>query len=81
MMIPARGKKKKLALIIPFLTLLAVMKMKLLLIPILLSVLLLKKLALIAALLLPSLFSTLKACKVGKVLHTIYILFAVNSSN
>ncbi|XP_026734698.1 uncharacterized protein LOC113498740 isoform X2 [Trichoplusia ni] len=59
----ARGKKKKLALIIPFLTLLAVMKMKLLLIPILLSVLLLKKLALIAALLLPSLFSTLKACK------------------
>ncbi|CAH0597878.1 unnamed protein product [Chrysodeixis includens] len=57
----ARGKKKKLALIIPFLTLLAVLKMKLLLIPILLSVLLLKKLALIAALLLPSLFSALES--------------------
>ncbi|XP_047035850.1 uncharacterized protein LOC124641728 [Helicoverpa zea] len=59
----ARGKKKKLAVIIPLLTLFAVLKMKLLLIPILLSVLLIKKLLLIAALLLPSLLSTLKACK------------------
>ncbi|KAJ8715408.1 hypothetical protein PYW07_009890 [Mythimna separata] len=59
----ARGKKKKLAVIIPLLTLFAVLKMKLLLIPILLSVLLIKKLLLIAALLLPSVLSTLKACK------------------
>ncbi|CAH1641641.1 unnamed protein product [Spodoptera littoralis] len=59
----ARGKKKKLAVIVPLLTLFAVLKLKLLLIPILLSVLLIKKLLLIAALLLPSVLSTLKACK------------------
>ncbi|XP_022827645.1 uncharacterized protein LOC111357259 [Spodoptera litura] len=58
-----RGKKKKLAVIVPLLTLFAVLKLKLLLIPILLSVLLIKKLLLIAALLLPSVLSTLKACK------------------
>ncbi|KAL4708542.1 hypothetical protein ACJJTC_014150 [Scirpophaga incertulas] len=59
-----RGKKKKLAIVVPLLTLLAAMKTKLLLIPILLSVLLIKKLLLVAALLLPSLLNTLKACKV-----------------
>ncbi|XP_037295705.1 uncharacterized protein LOC115454627 [Manduca sexta] len=59
----ARGKKKKLAIIIPLLTLLATMKIKFMLIPVLLAVMLIKKLLLIAALLLPSLLSTLKACK------------------
>ncbi|XP_049880838.1 uncharacterized protein LOC126377186 [Pectinophora gossypiella] len=58
-----RGRRKKLALIVPLLTLLAAVKAKLLLIPILLSVLLIKKLLLIGALLLPSLLSTLKHCK------------------
>ncbi|XP_072935393.1 uncharacterized protein Osi1 [Epargyreus clarus] len=58
-----RGKKKKLAILVPLLTLLATMKTKFLLIPILLSVLLIKKLLIIAALLLPGLLSTLKACK------------------
>ncbi|XP_026323062.1 uncharacterized protein LOC113232520 [Hyposmocoma kahamanoa] len=58
-----RGRRKKLALIVPLLTLLAVFKTKVLLVPILLSVLLIKKLLLIAALLLPSLLSTLKHCK------------------
>ncbi|XP_073963099.1 uncharacterized protein isoform X1 [Choristoneura fumiferana] len=58
-----RGRKKKLAVVVPLLTLLAALKTKLLLIPILLSVLLIKKLLLIAALLLPGLLSTLKACK------------------
>ncbi|CAB3257632.1 unnamed protein product [Arctia plantaginis] len=59
----ARGKRKKLAVILPLLTLLATIKTKLLLVPVLLSVLLIKKLLLIAALLLPSVLSTLKACK------------------
>ncbi|XP_075986664.1 uncharacterized protein LOC142983589 isoform X1 [Anticarsia gemmatalis] len=59
----ARGKRKKLAIVVPLLTLLATIKTKLLLIPVLLSVLLIKKLLLIAALLLPSVLSTLKACK------------------
>ncbi|XP_037967632.2 uncharacterized protein LOC105385699 [Plutella xylostella] len=59
-----RGKRKKLALVIPFLTLMAVLKAKLLLLPILLAVLLIKKLLLAAALLIPSLLHTLKACKV-----------------
>ncbi|CAG9138551.1 unnamed protein product [Plutella xylostella] len=58
-----RGKRKKLALVIPFLTLMAVLKAKLLLLPILLAVLLIKKLLLAAALLIPSLLHTLKACK------------------
>ncbi|XP_050685635.1 uncharacterized protein LOC126980057 [Leptidea sinapis] len=58
-----RGKKKRLAIMIPFLNLLATLKTKMLLIPILLGVMLIKKLLLVAALLLPSLFSTLKACK------------------
>ncbi|CAK1541109.1 unnamed protein product [Leptosia nina] len=58
-----RGKKKKLAIMIPFLNLLATLKTKMLLIPILLAVMLIKKLLLVAALLLPSLLSTLKACK------------------
>ncbi|XP_068625358.1 uncharacterized protein Osi1 [Battus philenor] len=59
----ARGKKKKLAVMIPLLNLLATLKTKLLLIPILLAVLLIKKLLLVAALLVPSLLSTLKSCK------------------
>ncbi|KAM3957983.1 uncharacterized protein ACR2FA_008024 [Aphomia sociella] len=58
-----RGRRKKLAIIIPLLTLLAAMKAKLLLVPILLSVMLIKKLLLAAALLVPSLLNTLKACK------------------
>ncbi|XP_046973050.1 uncharacterized protein LOC124539750 [Vanessa cardui] len=58
-----RGKKKKLAIMIPLLNLLATLKTKMLLIPILLGVMLIKKLLLVAALLLPSLLSTLKACK------------------
>ncbi|CAG4970356.1 unnamed protein product [Colias eurytheme] len=58
-----RGKKKKLAIMIPFLNLLATLKTKMLLIPILLGVMLIKKLLLVAALLVPSLLSTLKACK------------------
>ncbi|CAH0721067.1 unnamed protein product, partial [Brenthis ino] len=58
-----RGKKKRLAIMIPLLNLLATMKTKMLLIPILLAVMLIKKLLLIAALLVPSLLSTLKACK------------------
>ncbi|CAF4869329.1 unnamed protein product [Pieris macdunnoughi] len=58
-----RGKKKKLAIMIPFLNLMATLKTKMLLIPILLGVMLIKKLLLVAALLLPSLLSTLKACK------------------
>ncbi|CAG4964252.1 unnamed protein product [Parnassius apollo] len=59
----ARGKKKKLAIMIPLLNLLATLKTKFLLVPILLSVLLIKKLLLVAALLVPSLLSTLKSCK------------------
>ncbi|XP_039760818.1 uncharacterized protein LOC120634368 [Pararge aegeria] len=58
-----RGKRKKLAVMIPLLNLLATLKTKMLLIPILLAVMLIKKLLLVAALLLPSLLSTLKACK------------------
>ncbi|XP_045455336.1 uncharacterized protein LOC123665019 [Melitaea cinxia] len=58
-----RGKKKRLAIMIPFMNLMATLKVKMLLIPILLGVMLLKKLLLVAALLLPSLLSTLKACK------------------
>ncbi|XP_063834608.1 uncharacterized protein LOC135083792 isoform X1 [Ostrinia nubilalis] len=58
-----RGKKNKLAIIVPLLTLLTAIKTKLLLIPVLLAVLLLKKLLLVGALLLPSLLNTLKACK------------------
>ncbi|XP_061380132.1 uncharacterized protein LOC116774904 [Danaus plexippus] len=58
-----RGKKKKLAVMIPLLNLMATMKTKMLLIPILMAVMMIKKLLLIAALLVPSLLSTLKACK------------------
>ncbi|CAH2097099.1 unnamed protein product [Euphydryas editha] len=58
-----RGKRKRLAIMIPFLNLLATLKVKMLLIPILLGVMLIKKLLLVAAFLLPSLLSTLKACK------------------
>ncbi|XP_048001777.1 uncharacterized protein LOC125238462 [Leguminivora glycinivorella] len=58
-----RGRRKRLAVVVPLLTLLAALKTKLLLIPILLAVLLIKKLLLIAALLLPGLLSTLRACK------------------
>ncbi|CAK1594311.1 unnamed protein product [Parnassius mnemosyne] len=58
-----KGKKKKLAIMIPLLNLLATLKTKVLLIPILLIVLLIKKLLLVAAVLLPSLLSTLKSCK------------------
>lgn len=59
----ARGKKKKLAILIPLLTLLATIKTKFLLVPIFLAVMLIKKLLLAAALFVPSLLSTLKACK------------------
>ncbi|CAH2059530.1 unnamed protein product, partial [Iphiclides podalirius] len=59
----ARGKKKRLAVMVPLLNLVATLKTKLLLIPILLSVLLIKKLLLVAALLVPSLLNILKSCK------------------
>ncbi|GBP17545.1 hypothetical protein EVAR_12256_1 [Eumeta japonica] len=58
-----RAKRKRLAVILPILTLVAAAKTKLLLIPVLLTVLFIKKLLLLAALLLPSLLNTLKACK------------------
>ncbi|XP_059050599.1 uncharacterized protein LOC131845546 [Achroia grisella] len=67
-----RGRRKKLAIVIPLLTLLAAMKTKFLLIPVLLSVLLIKKLLLAAALLVPSLLNTLKACKHHPMTHYSY---------
>ncbi|XP_053619853.1 uncharacterized protein LOC128680614 [Plodia interpunctella] len=74
-----RGKRKKLAIVVPLLTLLAAIKTKLLLIPVLLSVLLIKKLLLIAALLLPSLLNTLKACKHHPMSHYSYFGSSDNS--
>ncbi|XP_069679290.1 uncharacterized protein [Periplaneta americana] len=55
-----RGKKKKLALLLP---LLLFFKLKVLLVPILLSVLFIKKLLILAAVLFPSLLSLVKFCK------------------
>ncbi|XP_060806887.1 uncharacterized protein LOC106130663 [Amyelois transitella] len=74
-----RGRRKKLAVVVPLLTLLAAIKTKLLLIPVLLSVLLIKKLLLIAALLLPSLLNTLKACKHHPMSHYSYFGSSDNS--
>ncbi|PNF33308.1 hypothetical protein B7P43_G07743 [Cryptotermes secundus] len=55
-----RGKKKKVALLLP---LLLFLKLKALLVPILLGVLFIKKLLILAAILLPSLLSFIKLCK------------------
>ncbi|GLH04042.1 Uncharacterized protein GBIM_09829 [Gryllus bimaculatus] len=56
----ARGKKKKIALLLP---LALFFKIKALLIPILLGVLIIKKLLVVAAVLLPSLLGLVKVCK------------------
>ncbi|XP_034837307.1 uncharacterized protein [Maniola hyperantus] len=77
----ARGKKKRLAIMIPFLNLLATLKVKMLLIPILLAVMLIKKVLLIAALLLPGLLSTLKACKQHHHPMSHYSYFGSDSSD
>lgn len=63
----ARGKKKKLAILLPLLSLFALFKLKLLLVPILLTVLFVKKILVLAALFLPTILSTLKVCKVPQV--------------
>lgn len=65
----ARGKKKKLAILLPLLSLLSLFKVKLLLVPILLTVLFIKKLLVLAALFLPTILSTLKICKVPPPIH------------
>ncbi|KAJ2940083.1 hypothetical protein O0L34_g14120 [Tuta absoluta] len=74
----SRGRRKKLALIVPLITLLAAVKTKLMLIPILLAVLFIKKLLLIAALFLPSLLNTLKHCKKH---HASYSYFGANDAS
>lgn len=61
--------KKKLALVFPLLTLFKVGIIKALLVPILLSVLFIKKVLLVALLVLPSVLSTLKACKIMAPYH------------
>jgi hypothetical protein len=55
-----RGKKKKVALLLP---LLLFLKLKALLVPILIGVLFIKKLLILGAILLPSLLSFIKLCK------------------
>ncbi|PSN40903.1 hypothetical protein C0J52_18725, partial [Blattella germanica] len=55
-----RGKKKKLALLVP---LLLFFKLKVLLVPILLGVLFIKKLLILATVLFPSMLSLVKFCK------------------
>lgn len=59
----SRGKKKKLSILLPLLSLFGLMKIKLLLVPILLTVLFIKKIIVLAALFLPTILSTLKICK------------------
>jgi hypothetical protein len=55
-----RGKKKKVALLLP---LLLFLKLKALLVPILIGVLFIKKLLILGAIVLPSLLSFIKLCK------------------
>lgn len=59
----SRGKKKKLAIILPLLVLFKFFKIKVILIPILLGILAIKKILAIAAIFLPGLIGVLKICK------------------